>query len=275
MNQNSDKQIFFHVGLGKTASTYLQERVFPLFKNIEYIHRVHRYNKAVEIIANGNAEKYLISREFDQQFEYEVKNFSAHYPNTTVIIVFRRQDSWIASQYRRFFKNGHIIPFSEFFDLKEDKGMFKKIDLNFYHYLELIEKYFTKKPLVLFYDDLRKEPMPFFDYIAKHIDVEYDKKSVNLDNKHSSYNEQQLKTLKRVSKVISLRKDNMKYPFFYPLKRFYTNMIRYSALYVGKYLPNSWYSKEPLINAEELKAVRDYYESDWRKVIEYAKKNNP
>ncbi len=275
MNEISNKKIFFHVGLGKTASTYLQEKVFPYFKNIEYIHRLYRYKKVIEIIADGKSEHYLVSREFDQQFEYEVKNFSAHYPDTTVIIVFRRQDSWIASQYRRFFKNGHIIPFSEFFDLKEDKGMFKQIDLTFYHYLELIEKYFTKKPIVLLYDDLRKEPMTFIDYLAKQIGIEYNKESINLAKKHSSYSEKQLKTLRGVSKLISLRKDNVKHPAFYPFKRFYTNMIRYSTLFVGKYLPNSWYSKEPLINADELKAVRDYYQDDWQAVVEYAKKNNP
>ena len=204
-----------------------------------------------------------------------MKNFSAVEPDTTVIIVFRRQDSWIASQYRRVFKNGHTGSFSDFFNLKDDKGRFKKIDLKYYHYLELIEKYFTKKPIVLFYDDLRKDTMAFIDYIAKQIGVEYDKKSINLDKKHSSYSEKQLKTLERVSKIIDLRKEMGKIKFLYLLRRFYTNMIRYSTLFVGKYLPDSWYSKEPLISKDELNAVRNYYENDWHSVIEYAKKNNP
>lgn len=272
--QDSDKQIFFHVGLGKTASTYLQIRVFPFFKKTEYIHKLSRYKKATEIIKKEDSKRYLISREFDQQFEDEVKKFSLHYPDTTAIIVFRRHDSWIASQYRRFFKNGHVIPFTNFFDLKNDTGIFKKIDLDFYHYLELIEKYFTKKPIVLFYDDLRKDPMAFFDYIANNIGVEYDKSSINLSSKHSSYNEKQLKTLKRVGQVINIRK-NTKNRFIYPFRRFYTNMIRYSTLFVGKHLPDSWFSNDPLINPDELKTVREYYEADWQKVVSYAKENNP
>ena len=52
-------------------------------------------------------------------------------------------------------------------------------------------------------------------------------------------------------------------------------MIRYSTLYVSKYLPGSWFSKEPLIDPDYLKEVRDYYEADYQKVIEYAQKNNP
>ena len=274
MSQKSDKQIFFHVGLGKTASTYLQKKVFPFFEDVEYIQRAGRYANAVEIIANGTSERYFISREFDQQFEHEVKKFAVHYPDAKVIIVFRRQDGWIASQYRRFFKNGHVIPFNQFFDLKNDTGIFKKIDLTFYHYIELTEKYFTQKPLVLFYDDLRKDPMAFFDVFADTVGVKYDKQKINLDKKHSSYSEKQLKTLKKVGEVINLRKDNMKYPSLYPIRRFYTNLIRYTTLFVGKLIPDSWFSKEPLIDPNELKEVRDYYEADWKKVQEYARANN-
>ncbi len=275
MKQASDKQIYFHVGLSKTASTYLQERVFPLFENVEYIHRMYRYNKVFDILSETNKKIILISREFDQQFKSELKRFAAQYPDIQVFIVFRRQDSWIASQYRRFFKNGHIIPFTDFFDLKNDKGMFTKKDLDFSNYINTVEKYFTKKPVVLFYDDLRKDPMAFFDYIASIMGVKYDKKKVNLKSKHKSYSEKQLKALKAVSKIISTRKDNVKYPFLYQFKRFYTNLIRYSTLYVAKILPESWFSSKPLIEPNELKAVKEYYAEDWKAVNEYAKKNNP
>lgn len=274
MSQKSEKKIFFHVGLGKTASTYLQKRVFPFFEDLEYIQRASRFAKSVEIIAEGEPGTFFISREFDQQFEYEITKFAKHYPNTTIIIVFRQHASWIASQYRRFFKNGVVIPFTEFFDLKEDKGLFKKSDLTFYHYLELIEENFTQKPLVLFYDDLRKDPMTFFDRIAKTIGVNYDKSKINLESKHSSYSENQLKAIRYVSKYMSLRKDNMKQPIFYPVRRMYTNLFRYSTLFVGKMVPESWYDKTPLIAPEELQEVTDYYASDWESVVEYAKKNN-
>ena len=274
MSQSSGKQIFFHVGLGKTASTYLQYRVFPYFKNIEYIHHSHRYKNAAKIVSAGKSERYLISREFDQQMESEVSKFAAYHPDTTAIIVYRRQDSWVASQYRRFVKNGYAVPFTKFFDLKEDKGMFKKIDLRFYHYIEILEKYFTKKPLVLFYDDMRKDPMAFFDYMAEQMGVDYDKKDINLKVKHSSYNEKQLKAIMHVSKKVDIRRHHLKRKL-YLLNRFYTNMIRYGTLFIGKYLPDSYFSDKPLIDPEELKAVRGFYEDDWQTIVEYAKKNNP
>jgi hypothetical protein len=273
MSQSSSKQIFFHVGLGKTASTYLQYRVFPYFKNIEYIHHLHRYKNAAKIVSKGKSERYLISREFDLQMESEVSKFAAYHPDTTAIIVFRRQDSWVASQYRRFVKNGYAVPFSKFFDLENDKGMFKQIDLKFYHYIEILEKYFTKKPIVLFYDDMREDPIAFFDYIAQQIGVDYDKKDINLKVKHSSYNEKQLKAIMRVSKKVDIRRHHLKRRF-YLFNRFYTNMIRYSTLFIGKYLSDAYLGTEPLINPDELKAVRDFYEDDWQAIVEYAQKNN-
>ena len=103
MNHASEKQIFFHVGTGKTGTTFLQYRVFPKLRNIYYIQRT-RYKNVKNIIAESDAQKILISREFDQQLEKEIRWFTHTYPDTTPIIVFRRHDSYIASQYRRFVK---------------------------------------------------------------------------------------------------------------------------------------------------------------------------
>jgi len=128
----TQSEIYFHVGLGKTGTTFLQYNVFNKLKGVYYIQRT-KYKKAIKIIGQGAAEKYFISREFDQQIEVEVMQFAKHYPNTTAIIVFRRHDGWIASQYRRFVKNGYICSFEEFLDLEHDSGIFKIKDLTYYY----------------------------------------------------------------------------------------------------------------------------------------------
>lgn len=128
MSNTPKKNIYFHVGTGKTGTTFLQYRVFSKFRDIYYIQRT-RYKNAKKIINGSNYEKYLISREFDQQLEHEVKLFSADFPDAIPMIVFRRHDGYIASQYRRFVKNGFTGDFSEFFDLEKDKGFFKKTRL--------------------------------------------------------------------------------------------------------------------------------------------------
>jgi len=270
-----NKKIFFHVGLGKTASTFLQEQVFPFFKDVEYIHRNYRYQRVEEIISEGEEFRYFVSREFDQQFEQEVTKFAKHSPDAKIIIVFRRHDGWIASQYRRFFKNGHLIPFNHFFDLENDKGVFKKKDLDYSHYLQIVEDNFTQKPLVLFYEDLKENPIVFFDRIAEVIGITYDMADINLKNRHSSYSEKQLKALRHVGNYVNLRKDNIRNKLGYIFTRFYTNTVRYNTLFLAKYLPENWFGKEPLIATSELDDVRNYYEKDWEAVKEYAQINNP
>ena len=135
-----EKIIYFHVGISKTGSTFLQQRVFPILKNIHYIptRKYHKIDEEISSIKKGNV---LVSREFDRQFEREVDSFARNHKNVIPIIVFRRHDQYLASQYRRFVKNGFKYGIKQFFDLDEDLGFFKKIHFNFTHqvnYLSLI-----------------------------------------------------------------------------------------------------------------------------------------
>lgn len=275
MSTTKRTEIFFHVGLGKTGTTYLQYSVFPKMKNIYYIQRT-RYNKAKEIIAGHTYNTYFISREFDQQFEKEIRDFSATYPHTKTIIVFRQHNSWIASQYRRFVKNGYTKPFNQFLDLENDTGFFSKQDLSYFHKLELIEKYFTEKPLVLFYEEMRQKPHEFFRKISDFTGATLNPDDISLSSRHTSYELKQLKAILKVGKVVNIRKrrifDNNVLHFFWRLG---LNSIRYSTLYAARLMPNSWFEEGPLIEKKELDAVAEYFRNDWQKCLDYAKKNNP
>ena len=143
-------EIYFHVGLGKTASTYLQYAFFPKLKGVHYVQRT-KYRFYDAILRKGEYEKYFFSREFDQQLEAEVSQFARLYPDTKPIIIFRRHDGWIASQYRRYIKNGSSRSFEAFFDVENDSGIWPRQEVTFRPMLDLLEKYFSKKPLVLFH----------------------------------------------------------------------------------------------------------------------------
>ncbi|MEQ9306731.1 MAG: hypothetical protein RJQ14_22645, partial [Marinoscillum sp.] len=92
-----DKQVYFHVGLGKVASTFLQQRVFPALGGIHYI-PTRKYRKAKHIIGTVSAEKVLVSREFDRQLEQEDEWYTKDFPQAKIIILLRRHDEWAASQ---------------------------------------------------------------------------------------------------------------------------------------------------------------------------------
>ncbi|MDX1943407.1 MAG: hypothetical protein SFU99_22770, partial [Saprospiraceae bacterium] len=157
--------IYFHIGLGKTATTYLQYEFFPKLEGIYYIQRT-LYRKYQEIIDKTKQSRYLVSREFDQQLEEEVNKISAAYPKAKIIIVLRRQDGWIASQYRRYIKNGGRLSFKAYFDVEHDTGLWKRSDVDFMAKIKYVEDRFQQPPLVLFHEDLKKDPYAFFDRLA-------------------------------------------------------------------------------------------------------------
>lgn len=272
MNQ---PEIYFHVGMGKVASTYLQYDVFPFYKGVHYIQRT-KYKNAKQIIAKGLHDKYFVSREFDQQMEAEAKDFSAAYPQARPIVIFRKHGSWIASQHRRFVKNGNPWEFDEFIDLKNDQGRFKKQDLEFYRNIEILEKYFEHKPLVLFYEDLRKDTVVFAKRIADYMGATINPEDIRLGKRHTSYNEKQLRAIFGVSQKVNIRKHrDYKIGVLNQIRRALVNPIKYGTLYIAPYLPESWLRQEPLVQQNQVDHITELYKDDWLKLKAYAKAHNP
>lgn len=259
----AEQRIYYHVGTGKTGTTYLQYRVFPKVEGLYYIQRT-RYKKVIDIIKGSDHAKYLFSREYDQQLEKEVTAFAAHYPEAIPIIVFRRHDSYITSQYKRFVKNGFQGSFTDFFNLDDDSGYFKQSDLDYSRQLGILEERFQEKPLVFIYEDFRKAPQAFVQEMIDQMGATIDLGQVNFNRKHTSYNEQQLKAMQAMGKRMNLTKRRLfKNSFLNLFGRLYLGTIRYSTLYIGKLLPSRFFREGPLIAPEELERVAEAYAADW------------
>ncbi|MCF8303610.1 MAG: hypothetical protein K9I94_10085 [Bacteroidales bacterium] len=270
----AEKTIFFHVGLGKTGSTYLQYRFFPFLKGIKYIQRT-QYRKYQQIIARSEADKVLVSNEFDRQLERELKKMHEFDPTARIIIILRRHDSWMASQYRRQVKNGRALDFDRFLDFENDSGFWKIDEVYFYPKLQAIEKYFYHKPLVLIHDDLKKDPFAFFDRISKYLGVTYNKEDIELNPKHKSYSEKQLKIIRKFGKKYFRQQVKPSEKFYIrQLQRYYKMLFRYLVLYTAALMPKSWAGEDPLIPEEQLERVRKFYEKDWEQCLEYANSIN-
>lgn len=276
MNE-SDKHptIYFHVGLGKVASTYLQYRFFPKLKGIQYIQRT-RFKRSSRIIDNGHSDKYLISREFDRQLEQKVAEFAQYYPMTRSILLLRRHDAWLASQYRRHVKNGSSRSVEEFFDLTHDSGPWRINDLYFMPKIRALEHYFAYKPIVLFYEDLKEKPFQFFDALASYMAADYNKASISLKPFHTSYNEKQLKVMRKWgSKFFYKDRQLPTQPVAKWIKRRSEMALSYAILYGGLALPAKMVADEELYPRHYLDNIREYYQDDWQQCINYARQNNP
>ncbi len=267
--KNSSKEIFFHVGLGKTGSTYIQYKFFPKLKGIHYIQRT-KYKKSIDIIRNSNHNKYLVSNEFDRALKKEVTKYSKAFPDTKIIMVLRRQDGWIASQYRRFVKNGYSKSFDEFIDLKNDYGEWKQDELYFYPKIKMIENLMNSKPLVLFYDELKNKPLDFFDRIARFINADYNKDDISLVPKHKSYNEKQLKIRRYLNQYFSGHIKESKIRFIKILQKFFIIMpFRYLILSLALIVPQKFVPKQDLIPKKSMDKIKEFYHDDWKQCLNY------
>lgn len=262
---NSEPEVYFHVGLGKVASTWLQKKVFPKLKGLKYL-GPRRYRKVKSLLSNIESGVILVSREFDRQLEEELQAFAQHHPHFQVIVLFRRHDEWIASQYRRYVKNGWLGTFQDFFDLANDRGFWRRHELDYRAKLHAIERISGNKPIVMLYDDLRSDPERFAKKLADAMGVSF-QGAVDSGKVHASYSEKQLKVLqafcKRFIRRVPQGKSNklLHWLTYKPVWLLY-----HLVLYGAKLLPDSWVKSGALIPEEQLEVVRRHFAADWKEV---------
>jgi hypothetical protein len=265
----NNKNIYFHVGLAKTGSTFLQKNFFPKLQNIKYI-STHKYRRCIKIIKNTNYESYLISREFDRQLEEEVKKILSHFPETKIIIVFREHKKWISSQFKRMSKNGYHYKFEDFYNNK-NSGYWKKEDMIYTDKLNIIRKYCKHKPLVLNFADLKINPHYYLTKISDFTNSNYNKSNISLNVVHKSYSEKQLIFLKGFCRIFKpnppeyYANDKLKHWLFY--RPWW--LLFHFVMYFAYFLPEKLIVKKPLIDKKYLDDTMNKYKNDWKNILKY------
>ena len=265
----NNKNIYFHVGLAKTGSTFLQNNFFPKLQNIKYI-STHKYRRCIDIINNTNYDSYLISREFDRQLEGEVKKILNHFPETKIIIVFREHKKWISSQFKRFSKNGYHFKFEDFYN-NTNSGYWKNEDMIYIDKINIIKKYSKYDPLVLNFDELKINPHSYLSKISEYTNSNYIKSNISLNVVHKSYSEKQLIFLKGFCRIF--KPNPPKYYADNKLKHWlYFRpwwLLFHLVMYVAYFLPKNMIVKKPLIDNNYLKKTMKKYKSDWDEILKY------
>lgn len=270
---NRQPEIYFHVGLERTATTFLQQKVFPKLTATTYVPK-SKYWEFDSIVAANGSGKYLVSHEFSRRLYDEIEKFSAKYPNARIILVLRRQDRWLASQYKRSVKNGNSGQFREFFDADFDTGRWKKEEMFYFPKIRYIEEKFRNKPLILFHEDLKENPSRFLQQLLAFTKTSASE-SVSFAPRHTSYGDKELKVRKWFTENTRLRDIPAKHRKYRKLRIFYNKTIRYVLIYLAKLIPESLVSDEPLIPNTEKQKIANLYSKDWERCITYANHNNP
>jgi hypothetical protein len=187
-------------------------------------------------------------------------------------MLLRRHDSWIASQYRRFAKNGFTGSFSSFINPDRDDGKFRMEDLDYMKKIRTLEEVFTRKPLVIVYDDLLADPPSVVLKIARYCSAEVDVEQIKYGKIHASYSEKQIKFMQMAAKRFPVNRETWKRnKFLFFLQRLPVLAIRYTILYLGLLVPSRWVGEQPLIPPTELERIRNITEGDWKACVAYVK----
>ena len=268
MNATS-KQIFYHVGLERTGTTFLQKSVFPHFDEIRYIPK-RAFTNAVDIIRNENHTKFLVSKEpeVNDLFEPEVRAFAVHFPHAQPIVVFRPHAQWVESQFKRFIKNGYPMTIHQLIDLKDDRGMFLQEHLNYQRILQILARHFDKQPIVLSYPDLQAHPKSFVQTLAHIMNVSANFSSISFKQRHTSYNNKQLRALLRVMRYIDIKRHRpRKKGALHALHGYYKDIVRYLVIHTAPLLPDGLISSESLIDQRTKHEISEKYAADWQYVM--------
>lgn len=263
-----NQEIFFHVGLPKTASTYLQRRVFPKFKGIHYIKK-HDFNKHDKIIARSKMP-LLFSTEMDlgigKSRAKKAYDFAEKYPDTKVILVLRHHEKWIASKYKYYIRKNGTLTFREFFNIyKNNKSLLLHEQLEYRKIISLLESLYNHKPMVMFQEEFKNDPEQSLSYLAQYCNAEIDYATVNKSRINTSFNKKQLHILYAFNNKFVF--DNHKHnKLTKKLRAFVTISL---AFFSNIVVSESRYPN-PLIPEEDLEKIKKTYEKDWQYCLDYA-----
>ncbi len=253
--------VFYHAGLGKVASTYLQKRVFPALDGICYLPR-NRFRGHRALIARGEHPRYLLSRECGKYLDRRLDEIAGAYPDARVLLFFRRHDQWIASHYRRYVKNGGGRDLAGYLDLAGDNGIWKRSQLHYMDMIERVRARFGHPPLVLTYDRLRNQPEDFYQRLCDFLGARLDRNRLGTRPVHRSYGEERLVRLRALNRRLRLAEPEGDQPpaVAHRLERrlkLYRSYLLLLAAGIGRANPGRL-TPQPV-----LEEIRDHYADDW------------
>jgi hypothetical protein len=162
------KTVFFHLGLHKTATSWLQRRLFPTLA-IPVI-RTRKFERIERFIAQQSASKILISHEglggrigddkapgdSLRMFQSTIERIARLPCDGKVVIGFREHIAWINSAYAQRDKKAPVTP-------QQYRDSYSLDDLLWMRRTELCDQYGLQSFLFLYEEFANESPAPLAD----------------------------------------------------------------------------------------------------------------
>jgi len=266
------QNIYFHVGLHKTATTYLQRLVFPRWPGIKYM----RYRNIEYFLRLSDREKYLISCEglsggtfarLDDRLR-GMARLAEMFPGSHALIGLRPHGGFVASLYSQYLRYGGSAPFERFFclDGPQDQVVWRRQDLSFRALIECLETSFGEPPFVFQMSELKSDPEGLLADMARFMGTPSAPPLLADKAQNISLGAWQGSLLRGINRRagISHSPDGRNRPF--PrLARWRLDPTTISHKLLGR-LPGG-----PLVPPEARQRIDEAYREDWAFVTDYIK----
>jgi len=195
--------VIVHIGYPKTATTWLQKRYFPNIKNFNYISFLevnklfidtdfftfNAQNTRMELLANSKDGNLLLSSEFittaiNAHWHHGyysagvAQKIHATFPDATIVVFIRRQQSLICSAYQQYLKNGGTYGFRRWL---YSGDVFCSEHLYYDRMVEFYDNLFGEKQVrVYFYEDFKEDSNGFLTSLNNDLGLVVDMNSISL-----------------------------------------------------------------------------------------------
>jgi len=259
----------------KTGSTFFQTRVFPKFKEVNYVHGMESFYKGRHFTF-GEFKPLIISNEgftgnwfkdqecgldYFERFCAAVDNIETYFNSPKIIIVFREPSSFIYSSYKQYLHEDGVKNWEDFFPMESMDERF----LDQFKFSKFVQRLHDKFPaerlLILNFDDLIKHPEQLFEDVKKFAlsGASYEaNKNLSFDNSRRSNPSLQMEYENVVilsNRINKFLKKNLGFMLKFKLGRYevsLTTFIRYL-------LPRNKQKQE----VKYLSELKEYYREDW------------
>lgn len=261
---------FFHLGLPKTGSTYLQIMVFPYLSRLRYFPKKY-HRKFQKCRKKYPTENLLFSVEEDTLLRARMEQLAAYDPEIRIILVFRRHDSWVASKYKYFIRKHGYAHFEEFLTLDHQNAVGGAEGLFYQTKIRWAEELFTQPPLVLIFDDLKTHPERFMQTLTRFTESHLPDTAPIQRRVKPAFGEKQLKWLRRYNRVVKYQKAKTSFKLWNKIHLKASQLGLHTVANLARLAPESWTAEDVLIPEGMLEEVRERYADDWAFCQDYAR----
>lgn len=146
-----ESEVYIHIGLPKTGTTFLQHLIFPMLRDVNYLETntniknfINNYNlKNQFLISSESLSGNPFSGYWFRDFKNNIVKVKKLFPDASIILGVREHKSLIKSLFNQYLHEGGTKDFTRFFNQANDeKYFFERADLSYKLRIELIEEYF-------------------------------------------------------------------------------------------------------------------------------------